>query len=271
VIAGLAGVANFIDAGAGDDVIYGEGADTVIGGDGFDVFFGGSGGAITLNLATSGIELVWGSVGSDSLDGSTATANLTLITQGSGGDTMRGGSGDDFIYFQSGDVISGGAGADWAVATFSPIGINLNMTSTGFENAWGSASADTISAASATTAVVIVGDAGNDSIIGGSAGDFLYGFGGSDTLVGGLGDDNLVGGAGNDVFLFNSAAFGSDLVWDFTAGDLINMAGSGVSEFSGLNIAVFGGNSVVTSAATGSSAIWVVGVTSLTAADFVFV
>lgn len=273
VIVGSAGVSNFIDTGVGDDVIYGEGADTIIGGAGTDVLFGGSGGALNINLATAGLEVVWGSVAADFLDGRAATVGLTLVSQGTGNDTLLGGSGADFVYFQAGDSILGGAGSDWAVAALSASGVTLNISDRQFGNAWGSAfGGDTISASGSAVSVVIVGDAGNDLVTGGNGTDFLYGFGDNDTLVGGGGGDNLSGGAGNDVFRYNSSSFGADLIWDFSKGaDRIDMASSGVTAFTGLTVSVIGGHSVVTSGATGSSEIWVLNTTGLAASDFIFV
>src|SRR5215475_4636320 len=147
---------------------------------------------LNLNLGTDGLETVWGSFLGDVMDGSTASANLTLIGQGlTGGanaDTMLGGSGNDFIYYRAGDIIDGAAGNDWAVATLSASGVTLDMNATHFENAWGSASDDTITAAGAATSVVMVGDTGNDTLTGGNVGDFLYGFDGDDILKGGPGN-----------------------------------------------------------------------------------
>jgi Ca2+-binding RTX toxin-like protein len=215
VIAGKSGEANVLSGGSGNDTFIGEGIDTVNGGSGSDVFFGGQGSALNVNLATSSLETVWGSFVGDVMDGSTSSEKLTLIGQGlTGGpnaDTMTGGAGDDFIYYRAGDVISGGAGNDWAVATLSASGVTLNMATTGFENAWGSTSNDTITAAGSATTAVIVGDAGNDTLTGGNAGDFLYGFDGNDVLTGGPGNDNLIGGASTDTFLFGSN-WGRDIV-----------------------------------------------------------
>jgi Ca2+-binding RTX toxin-like protein len=74
-----------------------------------------------------------------------------LIGQG-GADTMSGGSGDDFLYFDNLDTITGGAGNDWAWTFFGSGGVTLNMAAAGFENAWGSTAGDTISAAGSATA-----------------------------------------------------------------------------------------------------------------------
>ena len=80
---------NWLDGGAGDDVIYGgAGVDIVIGGQGNDVLYG--------------------EVDSDSVFG------------GDGDDFVFGGEGDDFLQGSTGnDYISGGAGTDWALFELS--------------------------------------------------------------------------------------------------------------------------------------------------------
>jgi Ca2+-binding RTX toxin-like protein len=214
VFVGIAGTANTLIGRAGNDIFYGEGLDSFDAGAGIDVLFGGQGGALSLNLGSSGLETVWGSVAGDILNGSTATANLVMIGQG-GADTMTGGSGNDFLYFDSADTINGGGGNDWAVV-FAGIGpVSLNLSVTNIENAWGSTGDDVLSAAASAVSVVVVGDAGNDTVTGGSAGDFIYGFSGNDLIDGRGGNDNLGGGSGTDTFVF-SAGWGQDIVWDWT-------------------------------------------------------
>lgn len=271
VLVGAGGLANVMSGGGGDDTIYGEGIDSVFGGSGIDTFFGGQGGSLNLDVAAAQLEVVWGSFLSDTINGASSTANLTLISQGVASDSLTGGSGDDFIYFRSGDTIAGGAGSDWAVATLSASAVNLNLGATGFENAWGSTGNDTLSAATSTSGVLIVGDTGNDLLTGSNFTDFIYGFAGADTLIGGGGNDVLSGGTEADHFVYNSAAFGTDLLYGFETGtDKINMAGSGVTAFNQLTINIVGGNTSITSAATGASQIFIVGVTGLTAGDFLF-
>jgi len=245
VLAGAAGVANTLTGGDGDDTFYGEGLDSFDGGAGNDVLFGSLGSALNLNLATMGIETVWGGFLSDNLDGSAATTALVMIGQGPTADTMMGGSGDDFVYYRAGDVISGGAGNDWAVSTLSATGVTLDTSATGFENAWGSSFDDTLSAAGSATAAVMVGDTGNDSLTGSDIGDFLYGFGDNDTLTGGGGNDNLIGGDGVDTFAFG-ASWGVDLLWDWADGtEQFDLSGSGATQFSDLVVFTSGAHEVV--------------------------
>jgi Ca2+-binding RTX toxin-like protein len=223
VIVGLAGFANSLEGGDGNDTFVGEGIDTVIGGNGFDTFFGGQGGALSLDLAALGLEQVWGSYVGDVMNGASSSASLVLVGQGLAGgiyaDTMRGGSGNDFVYYRAGDIISGGSGADWAVGVLSPMAVNLNLASTGFEVAWGSTYDDMLNASASTIGVVLVGDAGNDTLLGGSATDFIYGFADNDVIDGGGRGDVLVGGDGADSFIYHSfAQSGFDAIFDFVGG-----------------------------------------------------
>ncbi len=271
VLVGAAGFANSLSGGVGNDTIYGEGIDSVSGGAGIDTYFGGQGSALNIDVGAAQLEVIWGSFVSDTMNGASATANLTLIGQGPQSDSMIGGSGNDFIYYRAGDTVAGGLGSDWAVATLSASAVNLNLGATGFENAWGSTGNDTLSAATSSTGVVLVGDQGNDSLVGSNFTDFIYGFDGGDTITGGGGNDILNGGVGADQFVYNTSLFNTDLVYSFEIGiDKINMAGSGVTAFNQLSISVAGGNTTITSAATGGSQIFIVGVTGLTAGDFLF-
>jgi Ca2+-binding RTX toxin-like protein len=72
----------------------------------------------------------------------------------------------------------------------------------------------------------LAGGDGSDNIHGDKGKDTLTGGNGDDVLTGGSGADTLNGGAGNDTFLFqtsDSSPNGSDVVEDFTSGDLIDL------------------------------------------------
>ncbi len=89
-----------IDAGAGDDWIYGFGGnDTVIGGDGNDVLFGDTGEGLAGFVQSRVFDT--GAAGNDSISGAPA---LDQLFGGGGADTLNGGSGRD--------LLTGGAGAD---------------------------------------------------------------------------------------------------------------------------------------------------------------
>lgn len=92
---------NFIDGGAGNDVIVGgSGDDILLGGSGHDAIFGGAGND-TIDTG-NGNNFVDGGAGIDNIIG------------GDDDDVLYGGSGDDVIFGGDGnDVLSGGAGADF--------------------------------------------------------------------------------------------------------------------------------------------------------------
>ena len=72
-------------------------------------------------------------------------------------------------------------------------------------------------------AVVINGEAGNDTLWGSNGNDIIDGGEGDDTIFGGTGGDTLTGGAGADAFQFTATA-GSDIITDFgVGGDTIQL------------------------------------------------
>lgn len=86
---------------------------------------------------------------------------------------------------------------------------------------------------------------GNDTVMTGAGDDLIYGGAGNDKLNGGIGNDFMYGGDGADTFVFGPAS-GRDIVADFEDGvDKLNLRGSGVSQFSSLNIAQVGDDTVV--------------------------
>ncbi|WP_394999521.1 DUF5801 repeats-in-toxin domain-containing protein, partial [Sphingomonas sp.] len=101
----------------------------------------------------------------------------------------------------------------------------------------GTSGADVLDQHLATQAVVLAGNAGDDTLTGGSGNDYLYGGagndtlignGGNDTLVGGTGADTLTGGAGNDTFVLSNAAITNgagnvDTITDYAIGDVIDL------------------------------------------------
>ena len=91
---------NFIDAGDGDDVIFGGGGnDIILGGGGNDAILGGA-----------GDDLIDAGVGNNVIDGGVGN---DFIASGEGDDLINGGSGEDSIFAGEGDdIINGGAGFD---------------------------------------------------------------------------------------------------------------------------------------------------------------
>lgn len=155
--------ADTIDAGAGDDIVYGrEDNDTIYGGEGNDRIVGGDGDDIL--VGGSGNDILFGGAGNDTLFG------------GAGNDVLYGEDGNDVILADDGDdFASGGAGND------------VMFGGAGNDTLQGDAGNDTID-----------GEEGNDHIDGGAGNDRLLGEEGSDTIAGGTGDDTVLGGGGND-------------------------------------------------------------------------
>ena len=124
---------------------------------------------------------------------------------------------------------------------------------------WGGADADMLS-----------GDAGNDKLYGEAGDDDLDGGAGKDDLTGGAGDDELTGGAQADVFIFG-AGDGNDTITDFEDGsDLIDLTALGLSGMDALGLAQVGTDVVITLAPGDSVTVENIGLTQLTADDFVF-
>jgi Ca2+-binding RTX toxin-like protein len=177
-----------IDAGAGNDSIFGSAANDEIDGEsGDDTLIGGS-----------GDDILRGGAGNDTLDG------LGLVTGNiSTGHTEQlfGGDGNDILIdrFDT-TVFDGGDGDDTINATDrSQTVINFNSgskTFTSIENVILSAGNDFFTGAGANDEAH--GAGGSDQLVGNDGDDTLFGDDGDDTLFGQDGDDILDGGAGAD-------------------------------------------------------------------------
>ncbi len=142
---------DWIDSLGGDDVICaGQGNDNVAGGEGFDIIFGAQGDD-TLFAADRGVNgsgredvrgaRMFGGKGSDIMHGSDrwdrmqggpgddvlygyegrdwlrGGADRDQVNGGAAKDDVHGGNGMDRLTVTNGDVVRGGAGADWCVIT----------------------------------------------------------------------------------------------------------------------------------------------------------
>ncbi|SPF80391.1 Hint domain-containing protein [Pseudoprimorskyibacter insulae] len=195
--------ANFIQTGAGDDIIIGYGADDTLRG-------------------KLGADTIMGGDGNDTLtgeDGNNNTADgADVISGGAGDDEIAGDRGDDFLYGDDGnDRFEGSDGADWIdggrgddyIIGFDVAGLAAAAAG------WNSNPPVNADDGSSDT---LIGGQGNDMLIGGSEADSLsggddqdslYAGGGNDTLQGGAGNDSLFGQAGNDLLY---GGFGNDSV-----------------------------------------------------------
>jgi len=169
-----------IDAtGVGEGVkLFGnQGSDRLQGSD-FDDFIAGG----------SGSDVLFGNGGNDVLDGSI------------GSDVLRGGDGDDIFFVDSNDTLEGGAGYDRIYLRGYSDAANFDVgSSTGIEFASGNLGNDRFIASGSTTAVKLLGQGGDDTLVGGGRDDLLFGGIGDDRLFGGNGDDLLNGSTGADI------------------------------------------------------------------------
>ena len=169
-----AGVSVSVTASTGNDTIIGGAANaTLNGGAGNDSIVGGS-----------GSESILGGDGNDS------------IFSGQGNDTMHGGSGNDTLMGGTGaDQFYGDGGTD--TADFSNRGLSLNISLDDIANDGPRNQVGGLDNVHSDIEIVI-GGAGNDSIVGDPFDNELIGGAGNDTIFGGSGNDTLEGDAGND-------------------------------------------------------------------------
>ncbi|MDP3458115.1 MAG: M10 family metallopeptidase C-terminal domain-containing protein, partial [Hyphomonas sp.] len=110
--------ADTLDGGPGDDYFYVDVLDTIIGGSGYDTVIVEDlyAGPLVLHLGSAGIERVLATHLADTLDASTSSVAVVLYGFG-GADTLIGGAGDDYLYFDYEDIASGtlwgGGGYDY--------------------------------------------------------------------------------------------------------------------------------------------------------------
>ena len=195
--AGISPVANdgsnYIDAGAGDDVVAaGTGSDVVLAGAGDDDVQG-----------MGGADVIFGDAGNDTLRGDgVADARYAAYTlpQDHGNDVLVGGAGEDELVGQGGDdELYGGSDNDFLFG-------------------------DQIRSANALVDDTPVAYHGSDYLDGGSGDDYLEGEGGDDRLMGGDGVDTLIGDA--DPNTLDPSAHGNDLL-DGGAGNDTLLGGGG--------------------------------------------
>jgi Ca2+-binding RTX toxin-like protein len=206
------------DAGIDTLVFTGEGAldyslaqgafENIEAGFGNDRIYGGDTGNI-INLG-AGDDFAQGFGGNDT------------ITGGDGSDTLMGMDGDDRIIIDQFDIwFSGDAGIDTLVFTGQGA-LNYSLAQGDFENAEAGNGDDILYGTDGANSIKLgAGDdyaqgfGGNDSLYGGDGADYLEGMDGDDYLVGGAGNDSLIGGSGADRFLIENVA-GIDTIVDFS-------------------------------------------------------
>ncbi|WP_146620154.1 calcium-binding protein [Acuticoccus sediminis] len=218
---------NYIDAGAGNDVVeaYG-GSDTIVGGAGNDSIYGGAdaddlygGDGSDLLAGRRGNDVLTGGAHDDRLYG--AEGNDTLSGE-AGNDTIGGQLGDDDLSGGDGrDILFGGGGHDRMGGDAGNDRLtgrrgNDDMAGgRGNDGLFGGGGNDTMTGGDG--ADTLAGQDGNDAIFGGNGADILAGNEGNDTLIGGAGVDTVTGNEGADLFVLSKGT-GYDLIEDFLVG-----------------------------------------------------
>ncbi len=241
----------------GDDLLFGQnGNDQIVAGDGNDTILGGAGNDTI--FAGNGNDIMTGDlgvgVGNDSID---AGAGNDTVLALDGADTIIGGNGNDLIgIFNGTDSISAGAGND----------VVLLADGT-----------HTVVAGDGNDTVAIFGGNG-DSILGGAGDDAFFSGGTNATLEGGAGSDVFLGGDGPDTFAYHNGFGPSDLIYLFAQGsDKIRLAaninGTGIATandaLTHVSATALNGIGPVAAITLGAEIIYVVGLQTLQASDFV--
>ena len=117
------------------------------------------------------------------------------------------------------------------------------------------ASVEVTDASKRTKAIKITGNKLANTIIGGSGADYLVGGAGNDSLIGNASNDKLYGEAGNDIFICKMDEAGTDTIFDYESGDILQILNANGSKgsFSG---ATFSGNKLTLSIDGGGSVIF---------------
>jgi Ca2+-binding RTX toxin-like protein len=216
----------------------------------------GDAGADILNGSPEN-DILNGGADNDTLNGNAGNDRLTGNTQS---DTFNGDAGNDVMVWNNGDgndVMNGGGGTDDAELNggnnnenfaasplaagrvkferVSPAAINLDVSPDTERLVLNAAAGDDTmtSDPAVTTAMLLNGGVGADTLTGGSGPDLINGGDDNDTLNGGGGGDRIVGDRGNDRMV--GAAGDDTLVWNNGDGtdDMLGEAGLDAIEVNG--------------------------------------
>ena len=235
-VAGVATQGDWLDGGAGADVLVGATtADVLNGGGGSDVIVGG-GGADTLlgDVGFAPVGLNWSTT--ETIAGGARTRNFfgmnggptdapdgsgDMLYGGGGNDFAMAGAGDDAVYGDEGDdflqgeggsdTLSGGDGVDELLGDGTPAATQPHGSDTldggaGNDKLTGGGGADRLDGGAGddviigddAVASVALAEHGADVIDGGTGADNIDGNGGDDRIVGGADGDTLRGSEGDD-------------------------------------------------------------------------
>jgi Ca2+-binding RTX toxin-like protein len=227
------GGADVVTGSANNDVIFMDNATaSVNAGAGFDYvvynLFDGSG--ANFNLAAMSAEGAVGREGNDVLDASGVTTSFVTLYGYGGADTLRGGTGNDYIYMDAADLAGGavqaGAGYDYLINQ-GGTALSITLVNHGAEGFFGSSAAETISAAGLTTFATIFSGGGADTITGSAQGDSIYITNAVASVNAGAGYDYLVyelfDGSGAN---FNLTAMNAEGAIGRDGNDVFNASGN---------------------------------------------
>ncbi len=204
--------ADYLDGGAGNDVLIGDGgADELHGGTGADILIGDEssldeswhgadyldGGADDDELYGYGKDdVLYGGAGNDYLEGDSSTVAFAVH----GNDYLDGGDGNDHVQGDGGDdTLFGGDGDDQLFGDADDVPVEFQ---------------------------------GNDFLSGGAGNDYLRGYGGDDYLFGGEGTDLMEGGEGDDYYFADAL---DEIVDDAGANTLEFVDGTALADLQIIN------------------------------------
>jgi Ca2+-binding RTX toxin-like protein len=200
----------YVDAGAGNDLIYGGGIghNTLAGGAGDDNYYVKTLTERVVEGAGAGVDTVTSTVDftlSDNVENLRLSGEAVVGGGNALANQITGNAANNDIHgFDGNDQLIGGAGDDKLAG------------GNGNDNINGNAGNDTLT-----------GDAGDDKLIADEGNDYILGGAGADTIEGGLGSDTLGGGAGADQFIFREGTITNtaDVILDFSRidGDKVSL------------------------------------------------
>ena len=206
--------ADWIEAGNGDDTIYGDkGNDYLNGGAGADHIYGGDGNDVILGGDIE--DFLDGGAGDDIIYAGTSAGALDVVIGGAGNDRLYGEAGIDEIYGGTGDdYIDAGGDTDLA---FGDSGNDVMFGGDGPDE--------------------LRGGTGDDMISGGSGGDKLLGEAGDDIIRAGIGQaagvagdsDEALGDVGFDMVGFEDVTIALNVAADLRNQGIVAANGAGVT------------------------------------------
>ena len=253
-VGGTTGNADYVMAGAGNDLVLGNlGNDVIYAGTGDDTVFGGAGDDWvslgdgndsfgTFGTDSAGNDTIYGEAGNDYIIGG---GDNDLLYGGTGNDTLSGGVGNDTMYGgdgadqfnitddHQGDTIYGGEGGNdndvLAFANFATTA-GITVTATGAEAgtyAFNSAAGATgtyseieiFSATDYNDTLNFAADGSGVTLVGNGGDDSITAGSGDDLIYGGVGNDTVRGGAGADTILGDA---GNDTLYGEAGNDSIS-------------------------------------------------